>query len=156
AQADARHHRPLQPIRHFRPHRGQHAARADQVHRRLIDSAMALPPKRWQRLRSAVPTVHTGPRSRLGRRMGELADELRTLRKGAGVLAAPIAPKVGPALRRRCGIADGDSQADIRRKIESWLRSAIDQLPADLRAPMLAAFALDGDASGLWLKERME
>lgn len=87
--------------------------------------------------------------------MGELADELRTLRKGGGVLAAPIAPRVGPALRRRCSIAEHDSQAEIRRKIESWLRSAIDELPKDLRAPMLAAFALDGDEPGLLLQDRM-
>ena len=87
--------------------------------------------------------------------MGELADELRTLRKGAGVLAEPIAAKVGPELRRRCAVTAGDSEADIRRKIESWLRSAIDELPADLRSPMLAAFALDADAPGLQLKERM-
>lgn len=88
--------------------------------------------------------------------MGELADELRKLWKGAGVLAVPIEPKVGPELRRRSGITGDDSPAEVRRKVESWLRSVIDQLPPDLRPSMFAAFALDRAAPGLLFKERME
>jgi hypothetical protein len=87
--------------------------------------------------------------------MGALADELRALRKGAGVLAVPLAPRVGVVLRRRCAIADGDSQAEIRRKVESWLRPRIDRLPVDLRAPMLVAFALDSELPGSLFKDRM-
>jgi hypothetical protein len=88
--------------------------------------------------------------------MGELADELRTLRKGGGIHAAQIVDRAGPALRRRCAIRDDDSVADIRRKVASWLRGAIDGLPMDLREPMNAAFALDADAVGSLFKQRIE
>jgi hypothetical protein len=87
--------------------------------------------------------------------MGELADELRTLRKGGGIHSPQIVGRAGPALRRRCRITAGDSVADIRQKIATWLQSAIADLPADLREPMLAAFALDGDVSGALFKERV-
>jgi hypothetical protein len=88
--------------------------------------------------------------------MSELADELRMLRKGAGIHADQIVDRAGAALRRRCGITDDDAAGDVRRKVESWLRSAIGELPSDQRPPLLAAFALDNDTAGAKLKDRME
>ncbi len=78
-----------------------------------------------------------------GEMESDLAEELKTLRKGRGVLADRIDQRVGSAVRVLCGITEGVSPAEIREKIVVTLRELIEALPPDLRDPMLAAFALD-------------
>ena len=75
----------------------------------------------------------------------ELAGELKSLRKGRGVLADRIGDRTGPQLRRLCGVDPADSSAAIREKLAGTLRSLIEGLPPDLRGPMIAAYALDDE-----------
>ncbi|MFT7840985.1 hypothetical protein Q5530_33030 [Saccharothrix sp. BKS2] len=73
----------------------------------------------------------------------ELVRELKSLRKGRGVLAGGIGDRVGPVLRAACGVGDGDEPGTIRRKVSDRLSELAGQLPVDLRLPTLAAFAID-------------
>ncbi|HKS48926.1 MAG TPA: hypothetical protein VJT49_28230 [Amycolatopsis sp.] len=86
----------------------------------------------------------------------ELAEELKSLRKGRGVRVDRIGERVGPALRRVCGLVRGDSPAEIREKISSTLLAAIDSLPEDLRSPSLAAFALDEGNQQPFYRDRID
>lgn len=85
----------------------------------------------------------------------ELVDELKTLRKGRGLLAGSIEQRVGPALRDACEIADGDSLLIIRRKVAARLVELADQLPEDLRQVTFAAFAIGPEAQLPLYQERV-
>lgn len=76
----------------------------------------------------------------------ELVDELKSLRKGRGLLAGTIEERVGPGLRETCGISDGDGLAVIRRKVAARLSELAEQLPEDLRLATFAAFAIGSEA----------
>lgn len=76
----------------------------------------------------------------------ELVRELKSLRKGRGLLAVRLDERVGPALRAACDIADGDGLAVLRQKVAGRLVELAGQLPEDLRLAMLAAFAVTADA----------
>jgi hypothetical protein len=75
--------------------------------------------------------------------MVDLISELKSLRKGRGVLAGQVEKRVGPALREACGITERDAPGAVRRKVRTWLTDLIGRLPDDLRHPTMVAFALD-------------
>ena len=75
--------------------------------------------------------------------MVDLISELKSLRKGRGVLAGQVEKRVGPALREACGITERDAPGAVRRKVRTWLTDLIGRLPDDLRQPTMVAFALD-------------
>lgn len=85
----------------------------------------------------------------------ELVDELKTLRKGRGLLAGSIEQRVGPALRRACEITDEDGLLVIRRKVTARLVELADQLPEDLRLVTFAAFAIGSEAQLPLYQERV-
>ncbi|NUT47302.1 MAG: hypothetical protein HOV94_08315 [Saccharothrix sp.] len=72
-----------------------------------------------------------------------LVRELKSLRKGRGVLAGRIGEKVGPTLSATCGVTAGDAPGTIRRKVSARLSELVGRLPADLHLATLAAFAID-------------
>lgn len=76
----------------------------------------------------------------------ELVQELKSLRKGRGLLAGRIQDRVGPTLRSACAVTDGDGLVAVRQKVTSRLAELAEQLPADLRLAALAAFAIGSDA----------
>ncbi|MGQ0838097.1 hypothetical protein [Actinokineospora sp.] len=75
----------------------------------------------------------------------ELVGELKALRKGRGTHASRIAERVGPRLREISGMSDDDGPAEIRLKVSRRLEYLANELPADLRAAALAAFAIAPD-----------
>jgi hypothetical protein len=85
----------------------------------------------------------------------ELVRELKSLRKGRGLLAGRIEERVGPALRAACEVTDGDGLVVMRRKVATRLAELVEQLPEDLRLPTLAAFAIDGEARQPLYQERV-
>ncbi|MEV1118838.1 hypothetical protein AB0I91_27545 [Actinosynnema sp. NPDC049800] len=76
----------------------------------------------------------------------DLVRELKSLRKGRGVLAGRIGDRVGPTLRATCGVTEGDAPGAIRQKVSDRLSELAGRLPADLRLATLAAFAIDAEA----------
>jgi hypothetical protein len=85
-----------------------------------------------------------------------LAGELRALRKGRGVQSPTIADAVGPQLSVVCGIAMGDSPANIREKLAGRLGALAKKLPQDLRAVVVAALALTPETQGPFLQDRVQ
>lgn len=76
----------------------------------------------------------------------ELIRELKSLRKGRGLLASQVEERIGPALRAECGVTDGDRLVVVREKVAARLTELADQLPADLRLAVLAAFGITAEA----------
>jgi hypothetical protein len=85
----------------------------------------------------------------------DLVRELKTLRKGRGLFVGQIGERVGPALRRACGVASGDGPAEIRRKVTEWLQNLASSLPEDLRVAVTAAFALERDVQMPFYQDRV-
>lgn len=84
-----------------------------------------------------------------------LTRELVALRKGRGTNAGRLGDRVGPALRRVCRVHDGDSPAELRRKVVGTLRQFAERLPADLRDAVTAALGLHPDAHHVFYQERI-
>jgi hypothetical protein len=76
----------------------------------------------------------------------DLVRELKSLRKGRGVLAGRIGERVGPSLRATCGVTEADAPGAIRRKVSDRLAELAGRLPEDLRLATLAAFAIEDAA----------
>ncbi|WP_367131847.1 hypothetical protein [Saccharothrix sp. HUAS TT1] len=76
----------------------------------------------------------------------DLVRELKSLRKGRGVLAGRIGDRLGPTLRATCGVAEGDTPGAIRRKVSARLEELAGLLPVDLRLAVRAAFAIEDEA----------
>lgn len=76
----------------------------------------------------------------------DLVRELKSLRKGRGVLAGRIGDRVGPTLRATCGVTEGDAPGAIRRKVSARIEELAGRLPDDLRLATLAAFAIQDEA----------
>ncbi|TQM80862.1 hypothetical protein FHX81_3211 [Saccharothrix saharensis] len=76
----------------------------------------------------------------------DLVRELKSLRKGRGVLAGRIGDRVGPTLRATCGVTAGDAPGAIRRKVSARLEELAGRLPEDLRLATRAAFAIEDEA----------
>ncbi len=71
-----------------------------------------------------------------------LVDELVRLRHGWGLLRNGLRGRIGPELTRRCGIADADSDREIRVKIAAWLRDVGQELPPESTVAARVALAL--------------
>jgi len=76
-----------------------------------------------------------------------LVDELKLLRKGRGALRPDLATKLGPELRRACGITDEDSPAYVRHKVVTTLTGLAAALPDDLRLVMVGELGLHPEAT---------
>ncbi|HEY3606411.1 MAG TPA: hypothetical protein VGL06_02875 [Pseudonocardiaceae bacterium] len=87
---------------------------------------------------------------------GELASELKTLRKGRGLQAPRLADQVGPMLRALCGIGENESAASIREKLTRQLLILASGLPEDLRHVVTTALALQPDVQHQFLRERVQ
>lgn len=85
----------------------------------------------------------------------ETVHELNDLRRGRGLNTADLGARIGPRLRRACGVDDGDSPALVRRKVVLRLTALCDQLPDDLRVAASVALALHGEAAGEFLDRRI-
>ena len=86
----------------------------------------------------------------------ELANELKTLRKGRGLQAPRLADQVGPLLRELAGITPNENTATIREKLARRLRILADSLPDDLRQVVTIALALHPDTQHQFLQERVQ
>ena len=86
----------------------------------------------------------------------ELANELKTLRKGRGLQTPRLAEQVGPMLRELAGIAPDDSGAILRDKLSETLRKLAENLPVDLRMVVTVALALHPDTQHQFLQERVQ
>jgi hypothetical protein len=86
----------------------------------------------------------------------ELSKELQMLRRGRGVHTPGIGNEVGPALRDLCGITDSDTHAIIREKVISKLCSLSEKLPEDLQTIIRTTLALNVEAQGKFLNDRVK
>ncbi|MCE6993314.1 hypothetical protein LZG04_00605 [Saccharothrix sp. S26] len=86
----------------------------------------------------------------------DLVRELKSLRKGRGVLAGRIGDRVGPTLRATCGVTEGDAPGAIRRKVSARLDELAGRLPEDLRLATRAAFAIEDEARLPLYQERVQ
>lgn len=86
----------------------------------------------------------------------DLANELKTLRKGRGLQAPRLADQVGPLLHDLADISPNDSVATIREKLSRRLRILADSLPDDLRQVVTIALALQHDTQHQFLQERVQ
>jgi hypothetical protein len=85
----------------------------------------------------------------------DLVNELKTLRKGRGLLASRIGERTGSAVRAICGVREDDGPAVIRQKVARRLEGLAVDLPADLRVAVLAAFAITPDARLPFYQDRV-
>lgn len=86
---------------------------------------------------------------------GDTVRELNDLRRGRGCNAANLGSRIGPRLRRACGVDDNDGPALVRRKVILRLTSLCEHLPEDLRIAASVALALGDDGSGEFLDRRI-
>jgi hypothetical protein len=82
-------------------------------------------------------------------------EELNELRRGRGVEAADFHTRVGPLLRRACGIVSTDTPAQVRRLVVLQLTELCGRLPETLRLAASAALALHEEAAGDFLDQRI-
>jgi len=75
-----------------------------------------------------------------------LVADLKALRKGLGVQDPRISAKIGPALRRVCGVPAADPPGVASKKVCARLEQLIDGLPEAQRGLARAAFGFDGTA----------
>lgn len=86
----------------------------------------------------------------------ELANELKTLRKGRGLQTPKLSEQVGPMLRQLCGVTGTENSATIREKLSERLRNLADGLPDDLRLAVTVALAIHPDTQQQFLQERVQ
>ncbi|MDI5975368.1 hypothetical protein [Amycolatopsis magusensis] len=85
-----------------------------------------------------------------------LVEELKALRKGRGVLAGKLDERLGPEIRRCCGVRAGDRPSEVRDKVTATLAAAIAELPEDLGGLLLVAYALDPRLRLPFYQERID
>jgi hypothetical protein len=103
-----------------------------------------------------MPHAGAAPGGRVNTAKGtETVRELNDLRRGRGLNTADLGIRVGPRLRRACGVHDGDSPALVRRKVVLRLTALCEQLPDDLRVAASVALALHDEAAGEFLDRRI-
>ncbi|HEX5404887.1 MAG TPA: hypothetical protein VFX16_21570 [Pseudonocardiaceae bacterium] len=86
----------------------------------------------------------------------ELANELKTLRKGRGLQTARLTDQVGPLLLQLCGAAGTENTAAIRDRLSERLRILSDRLPEDLRLAVTIALGLHPDTKQPFLQDRVQ
>jgi len=87
--------------------------------------------------------------------VAELVRELKALRKGRAVYIRKIGERVGSGLSQVCGVADGDSPAEVRKKVSDRIEGLAADLPEDLRLAVLVAFAIHREARHPFYKDRV-
>jgi hypothetical protein len=85
----------------------------------------------------------------------DLYQELARLRRGRGLQEPRPAERLGPLLRRLCGVAPGDADGVARRRAEAVLGELAADLPDDLRTAAELSLAL-GDGPATRLTQRTE
>lgn len=85
-----------------------------------------------------------------------LRDELEALRKGRGLQEPQIRDRVGPTVRRLCGVGAATLHGDARRALLALLTNASEALPADLHLAATVMFAIDEDYRHRFLRHRYE
>ncbi|WP_326957513.1 hypothetical protein [Amycolatopsis sp. NBC_01286] len=85
----------------------------------------------------------------------ELVQELKTLRKGRGLLGR-LEERVGPVLRSACEVTEEDGLATVRQKVAGRLSELAEHLPEDLRLAALAAFAICAEARQPLYQDRVK
>lgn len=85
----------------------------------------------------------------------ELVQELKSLRKGRGLLGR-VEERVGPVLRAACAVTEDDGLVAIRAKVAGRLTDLAAHLPEDLRVAALAAFAISPEARQPLYQERVK
>ncbi|HST67925.1 MAG TPA: hypothetical protein VLM05_22335 [Mycobacteriales bacterium] len=89
-------------------------------------------------------------------RSEQLVEELKSIRRGRGLHHGRIEERVGPELRRVCGVTPGDTAAAMRTKIVDRLGHAIETLPAELGLSARAALGIHPETYELLqLQERV-
>jgi hypothetical protein len=88
-------------------------------------------------------------------RRGALRLDLKRLRRGRGIFTSDIDKHVGPALRELAAVSADDGPAEIRLKVAQRISHLAGDLPSDLRAAMLTAFAIAPDARQPLYKDRV-
>jgi len=82
-------------------------------------------------------------------------DELLEIPRGRGMQAGDVADRIGPGLRRACGVTAADSAVTVRRKVGARLTELCERLPGDLKISVLAALALHPLANHQFMQDRM-
>src|SRR5215211_4672353 len=77
-------------------------------------------------------------------RTDDIRAEIRSLRKGRGVLTADLYGRLGPNLRELAGVASRDSGA-LRRALVEELVGCAAQLAPDMQTVVLGALAISPD-----------
>jgi hypothetical protein len=85
----------------------------------------------------------------------DLYQELARLRRGRGLQEPRPAERLGPQLRRICGVSPGDPDGVARRRVQAVLGELTTDLPDDLRTAAELALGLD-DRSAARLTQRTE
>jgi hypothetical protein len=86
----------------------------------------------------------------------ELANELKTLRKGRGLQTPKLSEQVGPMLRQLCGLTGTENSATIREQLSERLRNLSDGLPDDLRLAVTVALAIHPETQQQFLQDRVQ
>ena len=87
---------------------------------------------------------------------GVLRSELEAVRKGRGVQEPQLRSRMGPLLRRLCGVDSNTPHSDARRALATFLTNASDGLPIELRLAAQAMFAVDDRYTHRFLRQRYE
>jgi hypothetical protein len=86
----------------------------------------------------------------------ELTSELRSLRKGRGLMEHQLRRRVGRQLTYLCAIADPTDTALIRERVSSTVENLAQDLPPDLRLAVAAALAIAPGVQHRFLTERVD
>lgn len=88
--------------------------------------------------------------------LSDVVSELKSARRGRGVLTSRVDQQIGRTLRTLAEVRADDGPLEIRVKVVRWLCDLADDLPADLRSAALTAFAVAPDARQRLYKDRVE
>jgi hypothetical protein len=86
----------------------------------------------------------------------EMVKELQQLRRGHGVHAPDVVDRVGPRLRKLCGLDDSGPGAGERERLIDRITRSVEELPGELRLAVQAAFGLEPASQERFLRDRME
>lgn len=93
----------------------------------------------------------------LGRSTESLAEEVKAVRRGRGLHHPAIEARVGPQLRRVCGVTPGDAPSVVRAKVIDRLGNAADTLPGELALAARAALGIHPETHELLqLQDRVD
>jgi hypothetical protein len=86
-----------------------------------------------------------------------LAEEIKAIRRGGGLHHRTVADRVGPELRRVCGITGSDTVSVVRTKLIDRLDRAATELPDELAVSVRAALGIQPETERmLQLQDRID